>query len=917
MQKIKNKLNEWRTMGMFENESDRRIARILFLMVSMVWLVNLLALIIYTIWWTLDTVIILSAGLVLPIFPLILLIKKQLRASSFVLVGTYIVVITILATFSGGIHDYTIMLYPIIIIFAGLVAHRAGLIFSVGLSILGLAWLVLGEIQGWFVIESTFGTEFSDLFILILLILIAARLVHLFGISPEYGIMQSWRTNETLRDKLEHKNALFENARDAIFIADPETQIILDMNASAEKLMGKPKQAYIGAHQSILHPPQTKDKVNQDFEQHAEGDGTLLESAILNAAGEIVPVEVSASLIELPNGKTVLQGIFRDVSDRKTIQEALRDSEQKLELFFAQSMDGFFFMMLDKPIEWNENANKEEALDYAFAHQRITKINDAMLEQYQAKREEFIGLTPNDLFAHDIPQGRATWMKFFNEGRLKVDTEERKFDGTPMWIEGDYICMYDKQGRIIGHFGVQRETTERKQIEENLRTNEALFRALFEQNHDAVLIMDLNRHYIMANQRASEMLGCSIEEILQMRDHDFFAQSSQNTIPRMLAGEDVPIIERILRRKDGSIFPAEINTELVRDKDGKPMHFQTLIRDISNRKQAEEALREMNSRLRLLGDNLESTALYVYAHALDGKNQFEYLSASMETLTGVPMSEALRDATTIHSTILPEYLPRLAELEEHSKQTLEPFELEVEQRHAQTGELRWMLLRSTPRRRRDGSTVWYGVQLDITERKKNETLLERANLQLSRQITEINQLQDELREQALRDPLTGLYNRRYLSDVLERGILDAQRHSIPFSIIAMDIDHFKKVNDTYGHQAGDAYLIAVANLLKHHVRGSDFVCRYGGEEFLMILHGADTAVAFRRAEEIRVQCQAMVINYKNSEMRASISLGVASYPIHAQEAEQVVLKADTALYTSKQSGRNRVTIWQKGQKIGD
>ena len=140
----------------------------------------------------------------------------------------------------------------------------------------------------------------------------------------------------------------------------------------------------------------------------------------------------------------------------------LHESEARLELFFSQSLDGFFFMMLDEPVRWDDTVDKDSVLDYVFAHQRVTKVNDAMLAQYGATREQFLGLTPNDFYQHNLAHGREIWRRFFDAGRLHVETDERKLDGTPISIEGDYICFYDAEGRITGHFGIQRDVTERK-----------------------------------------------------------------------------------------------------------------------------------------------------------------------------------------------------------------------------------------------------------------------------------------------------------------------------------------------------------------------------------------------------------------------------------------------------------------------
>jgi PAS domain S-box-containing protein len=145
------------------------------------------------------------------------------------------------------------------------------------------------------------------------------------------------------------------------------------------------------------------------------------------------------------------------------------NADARLELFFSQSLDGFFFMMIDEPVRWDDSVDKETTLDYVFEHQRVTKVNDAMLAQYGATRESFLGTTPKDLFRHDLAHGRRVWRDFFDNGRLHVETDERRLDGTPIRIEGDYLCFYDEQGRITGHFGIQRDVTERERATQALR----------------------------------------------------------------------------------------------------------------------------------------------------------------------------------------------------------------------------------------------------------------------------------------------------------------------------------------------------------------------------------------------------------------------------------------------------------------
>ena len=131
------------------------------------------------------------------------------------------------------------------------------------------------------------------------------------------------------------------------------------------------------------------------------------------------------------------------------------------ELFFTQSLDGFFIMMIDDPIEWTDDCDKDAALDYVFSHQRLTMANEAFARHYQRPLSEMIGMTPADFWAHDPESGRTGWRAMFDRGHLHTETDERRLDGEPVRIEGHYLCVYDDRGRITGHLGIQRDITDR------------------------------------------------------------------------------------------------------------------------------------------------------------------------------------------------------------------------------------------------------------------------------------------------------------------------------------------------------------------------------------------------------------------------------------------------------------------------
>ena len=147
-----------------------------------------------------------------------------------------------------------------------------------------------------------------------------------------------------------------------------------------------------------------------------------------------------------------------------------------LEFFFDRALDGFFFMMLDEPVRWDGSVDKDAVLDYVFEHQRVTRANDAILRQYGVTREQFLGATPAMFFEHDLTYGRRLWRELFDEGTLAVETDERRADGTPIRIGGHYVCIHDGEGRIAGHFGIQRDVTSRVSsayLQEELRTERA------------------------------------------------------------------------------------------------------------------------------------------------------------------------------------------------------------------------------------------------------------------------------------------------------------------------------------------------------------------------------------------------------------------------------------------------------------
>ena len=193
-----------------------------------------------------------------------------------------------------------------------------------------------------------------------------------------------------------------------------------------------------------------------------------------------------------------------------------------------------------------------------------------------------------------------------------------------------------------------------------------------------------------------------------------------------------------------------------------------------------------------------------------------------------------------------------------------------------------------------GRRLLIAVVSDITDR----TCAER----------EVRALQERLRHQAIHDALTGLYNRRYLEESLARELACAARTGRPTSIIMGDLDNFKSVNDRYGHLAGDEVLRAFGELMKRHTRDSDINCRYGGEEFLIVLPGMTAETAIERAELLRHETSVARIEYQTSRIALTASFGIAMFPRHGTTVDELIAAADDGMYSAKAAGRNRVVL---------
>lgn len=309
-------------------------------------------------------------------------------------------------------------------------------------------------------------------------------------------------------------------------------------------------------------------------------------------------------------------------------------------------------------------------------------------------------------------------------------------------------------------------------------------------------------------------------------------------------------------------------------------------------KQAEEALRRSEERYRSL-----VVALSQIVWTTDAKGEVVDDVPAWRAFTGQSRDE-IKGAGWI-AALHPDDRDRVAAAWSAAVAARTLFETEYRLRR-HDGQYRHFSVRGVPVGAEDGTIrEWVGVCTDITERKRHEEELAEVQARMV----------EVLRAQAVRDPLTGLFNRQYLDETLTRELHGSRRRKMPLSLAMLDIDHFKIFNDTYGHAAGDEVLKQLGKALRDTVRTSDIACRYGGEEFVLILLDADLAAALPSVARICLEIKRIQCVFRGRTLPGiTVSAGVAQYPVHGTSPEELLRAADEALYAAKNAGRDRIEI---------
>lgn len=478
---------------------------------------------------------------------------------------------------------------------------------------------------------------------------------------------------------------------------------------------------------------------------------------------------------------------------------------------------------------------------------------------------------------------------------------------------------------------------ERHDLELALRASEERYRELVENANDIVYTHDLAEHFTSINAAGERITGYARDEVLGMNFAQVIApeylELARQMMARKLAGEPPRVYELDIIAKNGQRISLELSTRLLR-KDGVPAGIQGIARDISERRRAQAELREANDKLQMQIAELEQ-------HARETTTMNE-MGDTLQLCT--TPREAYQVINRAAQELFPHYSGALL-IQDPGRNLVEAAARWGDRLQGddafQTSDC-WGLRRGRPHRV-ERETLgplcphvgqdFTGSALCVPMMAQGEALgilhlqgaggasatglrvpitaaVERLAVSLAEHIAlslANLRLRATLHNQSIRDPLTGLFNRRYLEESITRELQRAGRKQRPVGIIMMDVDHFKKFNDTYGHQAGDALLREMGAFLLKHTRGDDIACRYGGEEFTVILPEASLEVTRQRAERMR-QAVKSLFPQGDPARSVSLSFGVAAFPQHGAIPLDLLRAADRALYQAKAAGRDCIVV---------
>ncbi len=705
-------------------------------------------------------------------------------------------------------------------------------------------------------------------------------------------------------------------------------------NTASEKLYGYSEEEVLGKSLlELIIPPEMRSDVWQAIQQMAKTGQPIpaAELSLMRKDGSLVTVYSSHAVVSIPGLPTELFCLDVDLTERKRTASLMNARVRISEYADTHTLDELLQKALDEAEALTDSR-------IGFAH--FIKEDQRTLHLQMWSTNTLAHMCTAEGKGSHYPVGQAgVWAEcvstrepVIHNDYANLSPSRRK--GLPEGhapivrelvvpiLRNDLVVMImgvgnkpyeydDNDVEALSQLaGSVWDIVQRKQAEEALKTSERKYRLLHESMMDGFVSADMEGNFLDCNEIYRNMLGYSAAELAQLTYKDITPEKWRAIETDIVENQIIKrgysdIYEKEYIRKDGTTFPVELHTVLQRDENGEPDGMWAIVRDVTERKQAEESLRE--------------SELFI-------KNVLNSITAHIAVLDGqgkiVTVNEAWKQFARENGNTDPEsfigtnYFMACETAIQHGDQIAlqvdhaihavmnglqDEFSIEYPC-HSPTQQ-RWFILTVVPQQKsRQGVIV---IHQDITERKQAEQMLQEINLVLQTTL-------EREKELARTDPLTGINNRRHLFEIAEHEFEVAARYQQPLAVMMYDIDHFKKVNDTFNHAIGDLFLQRITQIVRDELRSADVIGRYGGEEFIVILPMTNAQQAFQLAERIRMNVEELSIETAKGNAAATLSIGIVELHMHGAESvetvEEIFRLADEAMYAAKQTGRNRTEI---------
>lgn len=621
------------------------------------------------------------------------------------------------------------------------------------------------------------------------------------------------------------------------------------------------------------------------------------------------------------------------------MDEAVKTTEQLLDELRALEQRLADLERVEQELRRNEALHVaimdaiDDGVHASDAEGRFLAANAEKARREGTTKEDLLGKSPYDLYDPARARMVMDQCRHVMQTGEVMDVERAHPGARASYRSVHRAPIRDESGEIVGVVTVSRDISARRETEEALKRERDFTSAVIDTVGNLLVVLDRQASIVRTNRSFERVTGYSFEEV---KDKPFWrvfppadgATQGKNAFDRTLAGEFPNSDENRLITRDGrQRLIAWTNTALL-DSAGRVEYVISAGSDITEQRQAEEDLRENNARLvkwvaeleqrnqesvllNKMGDLLQTCLTFEEAYAVVADSAQKLFPSTAGGLFVISASRNLVDAVATwgdfpsgERVFTPDECwalrrgrvhvfgnPRSGLICQHVERPLPDSYLCVPM--MAQGEI----LGSLHVRLEDETAGSAAAREQLAVTVAEHIALAMANLRL----------QKTLRDQAIHDLLTGLFNRRYLGEMLERELARARRRGSQVGIMMIDIDNFKQFNDLFGHEAGDALLSAIGNFLRSHVRGEDIACRYGGEEVSVILPDSSLEDTRRRAEELREGIKTLRVEHRRQYLGpVTVSVGVAVFPSHGDSGESVMRASDLALYQAKAEGRDRV-----------